>query len=73
MKRRPPHYPPRLFAVLTLGAVGLALIAIGVTGHTGWALIAPGFVTVIVSLVVAGRIMAPHIRAASADAARKRD
>ena len=35
MEGRPPHYPRKLFAFLVLGALGLALIAVGVTGHTG--------------------------------------
>jgi hypothetical protein len=70
MQRRPPHYPRRLFAVLILGATGLALLAVGVTGDTGWALIAPGLISVIVALVLAGRIMAPYIGRASADTPR---
>jgi hypothetical protein len=65
MPRRPPHYPRSLFAVLTVGAVGLALVAVGVTGDTGWALITPGLIAVVVSLLVVGRILAPSIRAAS--------
>lgn len=46
----PPPPPRRLIALLMLGAVGLALIAVGVTGDTGWWLIAPGFVALLVSL-----------------------
>jgi len=45
-----PPPPPRLIALLMLGAVGLALIAVGITGDTGWWLIAPGFVAILVSL-----------------------
>lgn len=59
MKRAAPTYPGRLFAFLVLGAVGLALIAVGVTGHTGWALIVPGFVAVLVSLIAAWVLLAP--------------
>jgi hypothetical protein len=43
MEGPPAHYPRKPFAFLIMGAVGLALIAVGVTGHTGWALIIPGF------------------------------
>ena len=39
-----------LFALLLLGAIGLALIAVGVTGDTGWTLIVVGFVALLVSL-----------------------
>jgi hypothetical protein len=50
MERQPPRTPLRLIAVLLLGAVGLALIIIGLGGTTGWALIVPGFVAVLVSI-----------------------
>ncbi len=40
----------RLFLTATLGAVGLALIIIGLGGTTGWLLIAPGVAAVLVSL-----------------------
>lgn len=65
MGDRPPRYPFRLYAFLVLGAVGLALVAVGITGDTGWALIAPGFVAVIVALVSAWRIMARYTTTAS--------
>jgi len=61
----PPHYPRKLFAFLVLGAVGLALIAVGITGHTGWALIIPGVLAVIVSLPIVYAVLAPQINAAS--------
>lgn len=67
MEGRPPHYPRKLFAFLVLGAVGLALIAVGITGQTGWALIAPGFGAVIVSLPAVYIIQAPQLKAASKD------
>ncbi len=40
----------KLIALLVLSAVGLALIAVGVTGHTGWTLIVAGFVALLVTL-----------------------
>ena len=40
----------KLIALLVLSAVGLALIAVGVTGHTGWMLIIAGFVALLVGL-----------------------
>lgn len=42
--------PMKLIALLVLSAVGLALIAVGVTGHTGWTLIVAGFVALLVAL-----------------------
>lgn len=39
-----------LIVLLLIGAVGLALIAVGITGDTGWWLVAPGFFALIVSL-----------------------
>lgn len=57
MGEQPPSYPVRLYAFLLLGAVGLALIAVGITGDTGWTLLVPGFVAVIVSVASAWRIM----------------
>ena len=71
MEGRPPHYPRKLFAFLVLGAIGLALIAVGVTGHTGWALIVPGFVAVIVSLPAVWAIQARQIKAASKTSKRR--
>ena len=40
----------RFFAVLSLGAIGLALVAVGITGATGWWLIGFGFGALLVSL-----------------------
>jgi hypothetical protein len=59
VQARPPHYPRKLYAALLLGALGLALIIIGLGGATGWALIAPGFVAVMVALPIIWSILAP--------------
>ncbi|MGI8506309.1 MAG: hypothetical protein ACR2MK_05805, partial [Solirubrobacteraceae bacterium] len=40
----------RLLALLLIGAVGLALIIVGLGGATGWLLIAPGFAALLVAL-----------------------
>lgn len=47
---RPPRPPLKLLALLLLGAVGLALVAVGVTGDSGWTLIVIGFVALLISL-----------------------
>ncbi len=65
MEGHPPHYPAWLYAALIVGAIGSALIAVGVTGHTGWALIAPGFVAVIIALPIIWRGQASTLKAAS--------
>jgi len=52
MEGRPPRYPLKLYAALILGAIGLTLILVGVTGDTGWTLIAPGFVAIIIALPI---------------------
>ena len=39
-----------LLALLVLGAIGLALFAVGVVTAAGWALIVPGCVALLVSL-----------------------
>lgn len=44
-------------ALLVLGAVGLALFAVGVTTTSGWQLIVPGTVALIVSLAGAWMIL----------------
>lgn len=44
LARRSPKASLQLIPLLVLGAVGLALIIVGVTGDTGWTLIVPGFV-----------------------------
>ncbi|MGZ4215675.1 MAG: hypothetical protein ACXVHB_23850 [Solirubrobacteraceae bacterium] len=51
----PPRRPSdpldiKLVALLVLGAVGLALLAVGVVTAAGWALIVPGLVALLVSL-----------------------
>jgi hypothetical protein len=60
MRHDPPAHsaPPSagLIALLVVGAVGLALIAVGVTGQSGWWLIGPGFLALAVSLVGAWRV-----------------
>lgn len=47
-----PSDPPgfKLVVLLVLGAIGLALLAVGVVTAAGWALIIPGAVALIVSL-----------------------
>jgi predicted tellurium resistance membrane protein TerC len=45
-----PKPPIKLIALLVVSAVGLALLAVGVTGHTGWTLIVIGFVALLVTL-----------------------
>lgn len=50
LTRRPPRPRLRLLALLILGAVGLALIIIGLGGTTGWLLITIGCVAVAVSV-----------------------
>jgi hypothetical protein len=49
---RRPSDPPRLVLVvlLVLGAIGLALFAVGVVTTAGWSLIVPGCVALLVSL-----------------------
>ena len=49
---RRPSDPPRLVLVvlLVLGAIGLALFAVGVGTAAGWSLIVPGCVALLVSL-----------------------
>ena len=44
--------PPdlKLVLLLVLGAIGLALLAVGVVTPAGWALIVPGCVALLVSL-----------------------
>lgn len=65
MEGRPPHYPPWLYLALVLGAVGLVLIAVGITGDTGWALIAPGFVAVLIAVPIIWSTQASQLKAAS--------
>jgi hypothetical protein len=47
-----PSDPPdlKLVALLVVGAIGLALLAVGAVTAAGWALIVPGAVALIVSL-----------------------
>ena len=49
---RPQSDPPdiKLVVLLVLGAIGLALLAVGVVTAAGWALIVPGCVALLVSL-----------------------
>jgi Flp pilus assembly protein TadB len=53
----------RLIALSVLSAVGLALIAVGVTGHTGWTLIVAGFVALLVALPLIWMIQRSRDRA----------
>lgn len=48
MVTRPPF---QLIILLVLGAVGLALVAVGVVTQHGWRFIVPGFAALVVSLV----------------------
>jgi len=50
LPRQLPRVRLRLLALLIIGAVGLALIIIGLGGATGWLLIAPGFAALLLSL-----------------------
>ncbi len=47
-----PSDPPgfKLVVLLVVGAIGLAVLAVGVVTAAGWALIIPGAVALIVSL-----------------------
>jgi hypothetical protein len=54
-----------LLALLIVGAVGLALIIIGLGGATGWWLIAPGLVALLVSLPGIYLVRRPEIEAAA--------
>lgn len=65
MEGHPPRYPLKLYAALILGAIGLTLILVGVTGDTGWTLIAPGFVAIIIALPIIWVTQASTLRAAS--------
>lgn len=55
---RHPSDPPdiKLVVLLVVGATGLALLAVGVGTPAGWALIAPGCVALLVSLLGAWQI-----------------
>jgi hypothetical protein len=50
----------RFFAVLSLGAIGLALVAVGITGDTGWWLTGFGFGALLLSLPAAWIIHAEY-------------
>jgi hypothetical protein len=62
---RQPSEPPgvRLVALLVLGAVGLALLAVGVVTTQGWVLIVPGVVALMVSLAGVWLIQSSRDRA----------
>jgi CHASE2 domain-containing sensor protein len=49
---RRPSDPPdiKLVVLVVLGAIGLALLAVGVVTAAGWSLIVPGCVALLVSL-----------------------
>jgi hypothetical protein len=63
--RRPRKVQCRLLALLIVGAVGLALLIIGLGGTTGWLLIAPGFAALLVSLPGIYVLRRPEIEAAA--------
>jgi hypothetical protein len=48
----PRTQPPstQLVLLLVVGAIGLALVAVGVTTSAGWEFVVPGFVALLVSL-----------------------
>lgn len=54
----------KLIAFLLLGAIGLALIIIGLGGTTGWLLIVIGFVALLVALPAIWVIQAPELQRA---------
>jgi CHASE2 domain-containing sensor protein len=56
MRQQPDPPDAKLVVLLVLGAVGLALLAVGVVTAAGWALIVPGFVALLVSLPGVWRI-----------------
>jgi hypothetical protein len=56
MGQQPGPPDAKLVVLLILGAVGLALVAVGVGTAAGWALIVPGFVALLVSLSGVWRI-----------------
>jgi hypothetical protein len=51
MVNGPAGRPPlKLVILLIIGAVGLGLFAVGVTGHTGWTLIVVGLLLLVASI-----------------------
>jgi hypothetical protein len=65
MYRRRSPISLRLLMLLLLGAVGLALIIIGLGGSTGWLLLALGSFALLVSVPSIYLILAADIEAAS--------
>lgn len=72
LPRQPPRVQFRLLALLIIGAVGLALIIIGLGGATGWRLIAPGFIALLVSLPGLYLMRRPEIEEAAKAIGRSR-
>jgi hypothetical protein len=62
----------RLIALVIIGAVGLALVIIGLGGTTGWPLIAVGFAALLVALPGIYLLQRPEIEEASKAAGRGR-
>jgi Flp pilus assembly protein TadB len=50
MRRQPPPPSAKLVSLLIVSAVGLGLLAVGVTTTAGWKLLVPGFVALLVCL-----------------------
>jgi CHASE2 domain-containing sensor protein len=50
MGRQPQPPPAKLVSLLIVSAVGLGLVAVGVTTTAGWKLLAPGFIALLVCL-----------------------
>jgi hypothetical protein len=50
MRDRPDPPDLKLVVLLVLGAIGLALLAVGIVTTAGWALVVPGCVALLVSL-----------------------
>lgn len=48
--------------LLAVGAIGLALVAVGVGTASGWSLIVPGMIALSISLAAVWRILAKRDR-----------
>jgi hypothetical protein len=65
MEGHQPRASAAMIVVLIVGAVGLGLTAVGVTGPSGWTLLAPGLAAVVFSLLAAAYLEREQTRAAS--------
>ncbi len=72
LPRQRPRHRLRLLTLVTIGAVGLALIIIGLGGTTGCLLIAPGFAALLLALPGIYRLQRSEIEEASRAAGRSR-